>query len=300
MPVDTSSTTGGAATADGAATVSVVIPTCNRDAYLHEAVESALAQTVEPVEIIVVDDASDSDPRAQLAAFGEKVRLHRLATRSGASVARNQGVMLARGDYVAFLDDDDLWMPEKTEMQLRAMRNAQEERERSGDTEEVAACICIAQDLGGTPDVPLGIEDIEARLRLSTPCGTSALVAKRDMLLEEPFDPLLRRAEDWDLFVRLAKKRSLVFTEEPLYLRRVGHDRITTEVLQQTPQELYASAAAAHKHRTWLGETAYRDRLANLLLSFVAKRDHKLSYVASAIRHAGPRATLRALVAKLR
>ncbi len=274
-----------------------MIPSCNRGDYLREAVESALAQTVEVQEVIVVDDASDIDPRPQLAYLSDKVKFHRLPVRSGANIARNIGIELARGPWVALLDDDDIWLPEKTGKQLKAIADAQE---RGGGGREIGACICIAQDLGGTPDAPLGIKDIKERLRISSPCGTSALFARRELLLKEPFDGLLRRAQDWDLFVRLAKRETLVLVEEALYFRRVGHDRITTEVLHQDPQELYRSAAATHKHRAWLGELAYRDRLAALLLSYIAQRKNKLSYIASAIRYAGVRATLRVLMSKLR
>ncbi|EPX84971.1 glycosyltransferase [Salipiger mucosus DSM 16094] len=275
-------------TQDHRPTISVVIPTCSRDDFLPEAVQSALDQSVAILEVIVIDDASDTDPRPQLERFGERVRYERLAQRSGANVARNRGIELARGDLVALLDDDDLWLPEKTETQLRVMGDAGE------------ACLCIARDLDGPPDAPWRMEDVEQGLRRSNPCGTSGLIARREALLAEPFDPELRRAQDWDVFVRLARRGTLVHVDEPLYLRRVGHARITTAALSQSPRELYATAAAAHKHRAWLGERAYRRRLAILLLSFISQRRNKLCYIAASLWHAGPRATIGVLASKLR
>lgn len=281
--------------------ISVVIPTCNRGDYLREAVQSALAQTIEIREVIVVDDASDSDPRPELADLGDKVKVHRLPERSGANVARNLGIELARGRWVALLDDDDIWLPEKTETQLSAMGvECQTGIEAEGPL-KAEACLCIAQDVGGPPDKPRNISDIAERLRRETPCGTSGLLARRALLLAEPFDVTLRRAQDWDIFVRLAQRGQLMLVEQPLYLRRVGHDRITTNAMRQTPEELFATAAAAtHKHRDWLGETAYRRRVAIVMLSYIYQRERKLHYITAAIRHSGFRATLGVLASKLR
>lgn len=265
----------------------MVIPTCNRNDFLRAAVESALAQTIEILEIIVVDDASDSDPNIAVAGLGEKVRVERLTKRSGANVARNLGIELARGDIIALLDDDDVWLPEKTEIQLNAMAQGAE------------ACLCIARDMRGAADKPRHIDSIEERLRIENPCGTSGLVARRTTLLAEPFDRELRRAQDWDVFVRLAQRGRLVLVEQPLYLRRVGHDRITTGVLRQSPEELFDTAAAAHKHRDWLGPRAYRRRLATVLLTYIAQRKGKARYIGASLRHAGLRATLEVLLSKL-
>jgi len=281
--------------------ISVVVPTCNRGDYLREAVQSALAQTVDIREVIVVDDASDHDPRPQLSDLGDKVKVHRLPTRSGANVARNVGIEMARGFWVALLDDDDIWLPEKTETQLNAMGLEGKTAARPQAALDVEACLCIAQDVGGPPDTPRNIADISERLRKENPCGTSGLIARRALLLEEPFDVTLRRAQDWDIFVRLSKRGRLILVEKPLYLRRVGHDRITTNALRQTPDELFGTAAAAtHKHREWLGEPAYRRRIAIVMLSYISQRERKLRYILASIRHAGLIATLGVLMSKLR
>ena len=163
------------------------------------------------------------------------------------------------------------------------------------------ACLCIAQDLGGPPDTARNIANISERLRQENPCGTSGLIARREVLLAEPFDDTLHRAQDWDIFVRLAQRGVLMLVEVPLYLRRVGHDRITTNAIRQTPDELFATAAAAtRKHRDWLGEAAYRRRIAVVMLSYISKRERKLRYIRASIRHSGIRATLGVLASKLR
>ncbi|HUN54984.1 MAG TPA: glycosyltransferase family A protein [Smithella sp.] len=99
--------------------VSVIIPVFNTEKYLSEAIESILAQSYSPMELIIVDDGS-TDSTAKIAKrFGSLVRYH-YQENSGAGVARNQGIAMAKGDYFAFLDADDLWMPEKMKRQWEA------------------------------------------------------------------------------------------------------------------------------------------------------------------------------------
>ena len=100
--------------------LSAVIPTRNRAGMVCEAVESALCQRDGDVEVIVVDDASTDDTANVLARmFASRIRLVRLPERRGAGAARNAGVRMARGELVAFLDDDDLWLPGKLDAELR-------------------------------------------------------------------------------------------------------------------------------------------------------------------------------------
>lgn len=97
--------------------VSAIIPTFNRAACVGEAIESVLAQTFPNYEVIVVDDGSTDDTAAVLAKFGERIRVLRQENR-GVSEARNAGLRAARGEWVAFLDSDDLWIPEKLAVQI--------------------------------------------------------------------------------------------------------------------------------------------------------------------------------------
>jgi GT2 family glycosyltransferase len=101
-------------------TVSVVVPTYQSAHYLPDAVRSALAQTIAPseLEIIVVDDGSSDDVEAALAPFRDRVRLIRIE-HAGVSVARNVGILSSRGRFVAFLDADDEWLPDRLAAMLR-------------------------------------------------------------------------------------------------------------------------------------------------------------------------------------
>src|SRR5688572_33231336 len=98
-------------------TVSVVIPAYNAAAFIRETIDSALAQTYRDFEVIVVNDGSTDDTMARLREFGSRIRVHEQSN-SGVATARNSGVKIATGSWIAFLDSDDLWMPQKLERQL--------------------------------------------------------------------------------------------------------------------------------------------------------------------------------------
>jgi len=97
--------------------VSAVIPTFNRGWIMAEAVQSVLDQTYEPLEIIVVDDGSTDNTRDVLEPFMDRITLLKQENK-GVSAARNLGIKNARGEFIAFLDSDDLWLPDKTACQI--------------------------------------------------------------------------------------------------------------------------------------------------------------------------------------
>ena len=105
--------------------ISVVIPARDASRYLRECLDSVLAQSVRPLEILAVDDGSGDDTAAILAAYGRQVHGLRLDGR-GAAAARNAALEICRGDLVAFLDADDAWEPSRLEFGLAALESAPE------------------------------------------------------------------------------------------------------------------------------------------------------------------------------
>ena len=99
--------------------VSVIIPAYNAEAFIADTVQSVLDQTYQDFEIIVVDDGSKDGTVAALEPFGSRVHVH-TQTNGGVARARNAGVALASGEFIAFLDADDLWLPQKLERQPEA------------------------------------------------------------------------------------------------------------------------------------------------------------------------------------
>ena len=274
----------------GHVAVSGVITTYDRPDFLKEAIASALAQTFPLAELIVVDDGSPSDLGAVVDASRGEVRYLRLAGNRGANAARNAGVAAATGEVVAFLDDDDRWLPEKIERQVAALAGGYD------------AVLCGWWSPGGEEARLYPVAEVtEDMLRRGNPyCGTSGLLARRRALLDEPFDEMLPQGQEWDVYLRLAKHRPLAYIPDPLYVRDSGdHTRITSKARHYTPAELFEHARAVRKHRATLGERHYRDQLAARLLDHIGQRPAKHRYIRYAVRHAGLRATAAHLVGKV-
>mgnify|MGYP005837720585 CR=1 FL=1 len=199
--------------------VSVVIPTYNRAQFLREAIESVLAQTFTGWELIVVDNGSTDGTATLCASYGPKLT-YLLEQRQGPAAARNRGIAAARGEFVAFLDDDDIWLPEKLARQLELM----EQFPAAG----VVGCGQRCMDLSGRvfytePGKPR-YELAELKLRCG-PVGTTSGALVRKACLEElgGFDEGLRFNEDWDLWLRIVRRYELRGVVEPLVVRRI-HD----------------------------------------------------------------------------
>lgn len=196
--------------------VSVVIPYFNRADWLKLAVESVLSQTYENLEVIVVDDGSDDRPAFLEAVRDGRVRYVRQAHR-GASAARNQGLRLARGTYIAFLDADDVYLPEKLEVQVARME-AEPEIAWSHTS-------YWRMDAGGN-----NVEEIRSgafrgevypEIVRRCPIATPTVMIRRDALapLGIVFDERVKISEDTILWIEIAR-----------YHRLMGIDRSLTKV----------------------------------------------------------------------
>ncbi|MCP4711182.1 MAG: glycosyltransferase family 2 protein, partial [Planctomycetes bacterium] len=100
--------------------ISVIIPTFNRANYIEEAVNSVLSQTYDAIELIIIDDGSTDNTRQLLSEYGDELRYYR-QDNQGIAAARNRGVTHATGDYLAFLDSDDIWMKDKLQRQMAVL-----------------------------------------------------------------------------------------------------------------------------------------------------------------------------------
>jgi glycosyltransferase involved in cell wall biosynthesis len=182
----------------------VVIPTHNRAPIVERGLRSVLAQSVPPLEVIVVDDASTDDTAGRLQPYlGERVRILRVPARGGGSRARNLGIDAARGDWVAFLDSDDEWRPTKLERQL-ARLNAPD-----GPDLSVVYCRRVMHDHLGEREIPvrspLREGDVFRDLVTGWEISTSQVMVRRTALSQVGgFDPALPGSQDYDLWLRLA------------------------------------------------------------------------------------------------
>jgi len=209
--------------------VSVVIPTFNRVRQVQAAVRSVLAQTYRELEVIVVDDGSTDGTGQALQALinqegcsGKRIR-YLVQPNRGQSTARNAGIEEARGEWVAFLDSDDIWLPGKLEWQVRALEKF---RDKS------CACITDARlvdSLGmdtsafrksGKPyEEAMGIdfEAVTTLVKYRDPFWLSTLLVRTDVVKElGSFDTQLGYAEDHDFLFRLSLVTSLCYVNKPL------------------------------------------------------------------------------------
>lgn len=181
--------------------ISVVIPTRNRRARLSSAVRSALDQTWPRVEVIVVDDAStDGTPELlqALAAEDERVRVIRNEAPCGGPCSRNTGIAAATGPYIAFLDDDDLWMPSKLRVQHDLMK-----ADPGASAVSCGFVIEFSSWRRRTVRLPPPKESGEI-LRVNYLGGASmCLTTKVVLAAVGGFDPELRSCQDWDLWIKL-------------------------------------------------------------------------------------------------
>jgi glycosyltransferase involved in cell wall biosynthesis len=197
--------------------VSVVVPTHNRARLLPLTLRSILWQQGVELEVLVIDDGSTEDLRRVVRELDDpRVRLLRQEPQ-GVSVARNRGVAEVTGRWVAFVDDDDLWAPNKLITQVHAA-------EEAGRGWVYAGAVNVTEDLrllGGAP--PADVDEVMAGLTRANliPGGCSGVIVRRDLLPQNPFDPSYRHFADWDLWIRLSRSDRPATVTAPLVGYRV-------------------------------------------------------------------------------
>jgi glycosyltransferase involved in cell wall biosynthesis len=205
--------------------VSVVIPAYNRLDMLVRAVRSALGQTFHALEVLVVDDGSAEDVAGALAGIDDpRLVVVRHATNRGASAARNTGIERARGEFVAFLDSDDEWLPEKTALQVACFDHA----DPSIVMVYTGVKVLPDTEKQRTHELPRG--DISQAALVANDIGTTSAAMVRRAALQRigGFDESLPSCQDWDLYIRLAEIGSIELVPEllTLYLK---HDNSITK-----------------------------------------------------------------------
>jgi glycosyltransferase involved in cell wall biosynthesis len=200
--------------------VSVVVSTHDRASLLVEAVESVLRQSLHDLEILVCDDGSTDETAARVTALRGPIRYLRLEHTGSPARARNRGIECARGELLAFLDDDDLWHPEKLARQAAAL----DAEPAAGVAYTDARLLFSDGSLSGTL---LSAEErrsgpLFSRLLRNCFLHPSTVLVRRDALARAGgFDESLFISEDYDLFLRLARVTRGVCVPEPLvHVRR--------------------------------------------------------------------------------
>jgi len=212
--------------------VSVVLPTFNRGYCLERAIRSVLGQTYPDWELIVVDDGSTDDTQAVLESFKDsRIRVFRHSVNRGVAAGRNTGLAAARGDFIAFLDSDDEWRPDKLTKQLGVMTRAPDTPVaftdlvwRRGDVEATsfARTLPVFSELlrqhvptGGHLIIPQ--RTMYLCLLQELPVKPSTLMLRAQILRSVGrFDERLRSGEDWEFLIRAARQCDFAYLYEPL------------------------------------------------------------------------------------
>lgn len=199
--------------------VSVIIPTYNRGWIIQEAIDSVLAQDFSDFELIVVDDGSTDNTLDIIRSYSEDIIFLRQHNK-GVSAARNQGITSSAGRLIAFLDSDDLWLPEKLTIQVDFLHSHPD------------AFICQSEEIW----IRNGVR-VNPKKRHKKPSGMifepslalclvspSAVMVKRSLFEEVgAFDECLPACEDYDLWLRVSCRYPIALIDTPLVIKRGGH-----------------------------------------------------------------------------
>jgi glycosyltransferase involved in cell wall biosynthesis len=282
----------------GTSFVSVVIPTFNRSATIAAAIESVLQQTYHDIEVIVVDDGSTDGTPEVLRRFGDHVRVVRQAN-AGPSSARNRGVAIARGCLLAFLDSDDVWLPEKIERQVALLS-------RGGDA--ICCCVCNATLMGvsGIDGTSFKVAGVSTSIKSGYWKNPSQVLATRFLLFNQVM--MVRRdamqkiggfrddlwlLEDYDLALRLSLFGAWGIISEPLVIK---HNETVGIGVQGMNDHCRSLRAQEKVLRSFLSLQALKDKQTKRLITWT------LRFIGMEIRArqlAGSRYTMSSLVGRV-
>src|SRR5262249_23269523 len=210
--------------------VSVIIPTHNRAHFLRGAIFSVLNQTFQDFEIVVVDDASTDNTAKVVAAFNDdRIRFIQHDTNKGGSAARNTGILASKCDYIAFLDDDDEWLPDKLRKQMEILVASLPE---VGGV--YTGCLDVDKVSGKVirQRIPTKRGNLSRELLIENCVGGTSAMLLRKVCLQKVglFDETLPRSQDYDLWIRISREFLFECAQEPLFKYNVHGKKISTDL----------------------------------------------------------------------
>jgi glycosyltransferase involved in cell wall biosynthesis len=273
--------------------VSVIVPTSDRADRLGRTLRSVLLQREVDLELVVVDDGSTDGTGQLLSRIDDsRVRVMRNAAPLGESGARNRGIAESRGRWIAFLDDDDLWAPDKLSRQLDALAT-------TGRVWAYAGDVLVDEDLhvlqGEPPPSPDVVAASLPRYN-SVPAGASNVVVESRILSQVgPFDQGLRRTADWDMWLRLLQVGLPAWAPSPLVANCVHPGNMSRDMGLLFKEldviaERHGIGVDRARHCRWAAWSALLDH----------RRGRAVAYYAKAVSEGDLRSVGRLLLALLR
>jgi glycosyltransferase involved in cell wall biosynthesis len=233
--------------------ITVVIPAHNAESTISQTLESIFAQTLDDYEVIVVDDASTDDTITNVNAFltahnsanDRAVRIIALEQNCGPAAARNRGIEAARGEWIAFLDADDAWLPHRLSKQMASLSQRPDVDMLCG---KAVSFDWNASDHVNVDSNAIATDLVREGFAVANPVATSTVICRRTALEDVGgFDETFRAGEDYDLWMRLACKFRIVKQDIPMvrYRERYGSlsmdDRTFLPQIEQVLEKAYRS-----------------------------------------------------------
>lgn len=243
--------------------ISVIIPTYNRKKFIVKAIESVCQQTLPPHEILVIDDGSTDDTGATLqqGEYADLLQYHKIDHSGKPAIARNYGLRLATGNWVAFLDSDDLWEPRKLERQIELYAGLNEEDQISCgliDTFNLVIDAATGNVLSRLTFVKQG-RSIDRVLAGNYINKTSSVMIRRKVFDEVGvFDENLMIGEDSEMWLRIAKTFSVFTVKEFLTQVRVNTSSISRNIDWQLANHFVFERIIEERHSDLGGELIRR------------------------------------------
>lgn len=209
--------------------VSVLIPTRNRAGLLRATIASVLAQTFQDFEIVIIDDASDDDTPSVIAGLADaRIRYFRHAENLGEAASRNAGLAHADGEYIAFLDDDDTWLPDKLAAQVEILDRSPR-RIGAVYTAYDRVDIRTGATISTVPAEKRG--DIYGELREQNWVGCPSAVMVRRVCFDTVglFDKHIKFGVDYDMWIRISRHYEFEVIDRPLVRYTVHAHRLSTD-----------------------------------------------------------------------
>jgi len=216
--------------------ISVIIPTYNRMTYVCTAIDSVLAQTYKDYEIIVVDDGSKEDIKGLLSKYGDKIR-YIYQENKGLSGARNTGIRNMKGEWAAFLDDDDIWYPSKLQIQMDYIKENPEIDMVSTKADVIDMQGNKLNKVKPMSEVELHFEGLLEGNHVVIP---SALVKKSSLEHYGGFDEQLRCCEDYEIWLRMtAQNAKIAYIDQALIQYRMTDGQLSQQSLKMRLAGVY-------------------------------------------------------------
>ena len=237
--------------------ISVIIPVYNGEKTIRETIESVLKQTFNEFELIIVNDGS-KDQTLEIVNSIQDSRIKVFSYQNaGLSASRNRGITQASGEYISFIDADDLWTPDKLESQLKALQENPQAAVAYSWTDYIDE---TGRFLRQGSHVSVSGNAFANLLLLNfLENGSNALIRKQALLEVGEFDESLSSAEDWDMWLRLALRYDFVVVRSPQVLYRTSATSMSANVLKMEAEDrrvrerAIAQAAPSIKHLNQIG-----------------------------------------------